>query len=86
VAHPAARQSFMFQDWRSFGSSTYERPGGLNRPTLAANADGRLELFLVSTGGDIYQYTQTGTSEHGPALPVWSDGRVWPRPGEEAPA
>ena len=76
--------SFMFEDWRSFGSSTFERPGSLDQPTLAANADGRLELFLLSSGGDLYQYTQTGTSELEP-LPAWSEGRVWPRPGEEAP-
>jgi hypothetical protein len=78
-------RSTIFGDWRSFGSSTYERPGALRRPTLAANADGRLELF-VHGGGDLYQYTQTGISEHEPGVPVWSEGRVWPPPGETTPA
>jgi hypothetical protein len=74
--------SSMFAEWRAFGSSSWERPGVLSQPTLAANADGRLELFLVSASGDLYQYTQTGISEHVPGLPVWSEGRVWPHPGE----
>jgi hypothetical protein len=73
-----------FEDWRSFGRSTYDDPGSLVQPTLGANADGRLELFLVG-GGDVHQYTQTGTSELGPNPPVWSDAHVWPTPGETAP-
>lgn len=75
---------FRFEGWESFGSSTYDRPWALLSPTLAANADGRLELLLLSIGGDIYQYTQTGTSEAVPSLPIWSEARVWPDPGQAA--
>jgi hypothetical protein len=75
-----------FEGWRSFGRSTHDDPGALDQPTLGANADGRLELFLVSrVGHHVYQYTQTGTSELGPNLPVWSDAQVWSDPGEAAP-
>jgi hypothetical protein len=71
--------SLQFEGWASFGRSTYDNPGLLRMPTLAANADGRLELFLLSGHGKVYQYTQTGSSEHEPRLPVWSEGRVWGR-------
>jgi hypothetical protein len=76
---------FSLEDWESFGRSTYDDPGGLVQPTLAANADGRLELFLASLSGHVHQHSQTGTSELQPFPPVWSDAHVWPDPGDAAP-
>ena len=86
--HNQQRDSIFFfshEDWSSFGRSTYDDPGPLTNPTLAANANGRLELFLVGAGGHVHQYSQTGTSEFLPNPPVWSDAHVWSAPGEAAP-
>lgn len=59
------------------GPSTYENPGRLNRPALACNADGQLELFLIrDCPGPLYQLTQIP----GTWPPQWSDGMEWPSP------
>jgi hypothetical protein len=59
------------------GASTYEDPGQLNRPALACNADGHLQLFLIRDfPGALYQLTQTP----GTWPPQWSDGKEWPSP------
>jgi hypothetical protein len=70
--------------WSSFGTSSYDSPGLLTNPTLASNADGRLELFLLSDAG-VHQYTQTAPTEEYRPVPVWSAARVWSFPGEMAP-
>jgi hypothetical protein len=67
-------------DWSSFGTSSYENPGLLTHPTLAPNADGRLELFLLHPGaGDLYQFSQAPPKDVWPPA-VWSDAREWPLP------
>ncbi len=63
--------------WSSFGASTFENPGQLNRPVLARDADGHLELFLIRDWpGPLYHLTQTP----GTWPPQWSEGKEWPSP------
>jgi hypothetical protein len=61
-----------WSDWSSLGSVA---TGRIAAPTLAADADGRLELFLQmpETGG-LYQLTQTEPNAG------WNVGRSWPHP------
>jgi hypothetical protein len=83
--HPEAAFPAGWRQWSSFGTSSYDTPGLLNRPMLASNANGRLELFLLRPGsGGLYQRSQTPSEEW--SASVWSDGREWPPPGDVAPA
>jgi hypothetical protein len=69
-----------WRDWSSSGTSSYQDPGRLTHPTLAPNADGRLELFLLKAGaGVLYQFSQAPPKDEWPPA-VWSDAREWPRP------
>ena len=81
--HPDAGVFFGWREWSSFGSSSYDNPGRLAGPMLASNADGRLELFLQSPAGGLYQRSQIPPSEG--SASVWSDAREWPPPSHVAP-
>jgi hypothetical protein len=72
------QRTMFVPSWEQIGgASTYEYPGQLNRPALACNADGHLELFLMRVdAGTLYQFTQIP----GTWPPQWSDGTEWPSP------
>ncbi len=72
------QRAMLSPSWEQIGgASTYEDPGQLNRPALACNADGQLELFLIrELPGTLYQFTQIP----GTWPPQWSDGTEWSSP------
>lgn len=66
--------------WRAFPHSVHT--GSLDTPakpvTLASNADGGLELFLLLSTGRLCQFRQTPNGD-------WSDGTLWSPPQVGAP-
>jgi PASTA domain len=59
--------TFEWSGWESFGAGSTPAGGLIDHPVVGADADGRLELFLAGTDGNIYHAWQTQASNG------WSD-------------